>query len=48
MKARKLIGLRFYGNMDNEGILQLCITMVRPHLEYATQVWVVKKLEKVH
>ena len=53
MKARKLIGLvyrRFYGNMDNEGLLQLYITMVRPHLEYAAQVWdphLVKNIEKL-
>ena len=53
VKTRKLIGLlyrRFYGNMDNEGLLQLYITMVRPHLEYAAQVWdphLVKNIEKL-
>ena len=36
--------------MDNEGLLQLYITMVRPYLEYAAQVWdphFVKNIEKL-
>ncbi len=39
-KARKILGLhyrRFYKNTSNEALLQLYISLVRPHLEYAVQ-----------
>ena len=42
VKSKKLIGLlyrRFYGNADPATILILYCTLVRPHLEYACQVW---------
>ena len=42
VKSKKLIGLlyrRFYGNADPAAILILYCTLVRPHLEYACQVW---------
>jgi len=41
-KARKILGLlyrRFYKNTSNEALLQLYISLVRPHLEYASPVW---------
>jgi len=41
-KARKLIGLlyrRFYANTCPESLLVLYTSQVRPHLEYAAQVW---------
>ena len=30
---------RFYGNADQDTIKQLYISLVRPHLEYGSQVW---------
>ena len=42
VKSKKLIGLlyrRFYGNADPATILILYGILVRPHLEYACQVW---------
>ena len=41
-KARKIIGLlyqRFYNNASNDTLLQLYLSLVRPHLEYASPVW---------
>ena len=41
-KARKILRLlyrRFYKNTSNEALLQLYISLVRPHLEYASPVW---------
>ena len=55
-KARKILGLlyrRFYKNTSNEALLQLYISLVRPHLEYASPVWDIhlkkniKQLEEV-
>ena len=42
MKARKILGLlyrRFYSNSDGSTLLQLYLSLVRPHLEYASPVW---------
>ena len=42
MKARKILGLlylRFYNNSDGSTLLQLYLSLVRPHLEYASPVW---------
>ena len=42
MKARKILGLlyrRFYNNSDGSTLLQLYLSLVRPHLEYASSVW---------
>jgi len=42
IKAKKLIGMlyrRFYKNMDLQSLFQLYLTLVRPHTEYASQVW---------
>ena len=33
--------------MDNEGLLQLYINMVRPHLEYAAHPHLVKNIAKL-
>ena len=41
-KAMKVLGLlyrRFYGYTDSESLKQLYLTLVRPHLDYACQVW---------
>ena len=41
-KARRILGLiyrRFYGSADRDTIKQLYISLVRPHLEYGSQVW---------
>ena len=40
--ARKILGLiyrRFYTSLNQETLKQLYISLVRPHLEYACQVW---------
>ena len=42
-KARQILGLvyrRFYDSTDPSMIKQLYLSMVRPHLEYACQVWI--------
>ena len=42
IKAKKLIGLlyrRFYGNADPTALFELYTALVRPHLEYACEVW---------
>ena len=55
-KARRVIGVlyrHFYLNADTNSLLQLYLSMVRPLLEYACQVWHphltkdIKKLESV-
>ena len=41
-KAKKLVGLlyrRFYRNTDSQSLFQLYLALVRPHTEYASQVW---------
>ena len=42
MKAGKILGLlywRFYNNSDGSTLLKLYLSLVRPHLEYASPVW---------
>ena len=41
-KARKILGLlyrRYYQYSDSRTLCQLYLSLVRPHLDYATQVW---------
>ena len=41
-KARRILGLlyrRFYGLASQESLKQLYLSLMRPHLEYACQVW---------
>ena len=41
-KARKILGLlyrRFYNNAPGDSLLQLYLSLVRPHLDYASAVW---------
>ena len=41
-RARRVLGLlyrRFYGLASQESLKQLYLSLVRPHLEYACQVW---------
>lgn len=41
-KAKKMVGLlyrRFYKNADSQSLFQLYLALVRPHTEYASQVW---------
>ena len=41
-KARRVLGLlyrRFYGQASQETLKQLYLSLVRPHLDYACQVW---------
>jgi hypothetical protein len=41
-KARRVLGLlyrRFYGSSSQSSLKQLYLSLVRPHLEYACQVW---------
>ena len=41
-KAKKILGLiyrRFYGSADQTTLKQLYLSLVRPHLEYACQIW---------
>jgi hypothetical protein len=39
MKVLGLLYRRFYGYTDSESLKQLYLTMVRPRLDYACQVW---------
>ena len=50
-KARKILGLlyrRFYNNVNNGTLLQLYLSLVRPHLECASPVWNPHKHAKAH
>ena len=41
-KAKKILGLlyrRFYNHSSSECLKQLYLSLVRPHLDYAAQVW---------
>ena len=41
-KTKKLLGLlyrQFYKNCDSTTLLSLYVCLIRPHLEYASQVW---------
>ena len=41
-KARKLLGLlyrKYYQYAEPQILLQLCTSLVRPHLEYASPIW---------
>ena len=41
-KARKLLGMlyrRFYAHSNSDALFQLYLSLVRPHLEYASSVW---------
>ena len=41
-KAKKLLGLlyrRFYQHADSSTLLQIYVSLIRPHLEYGSQVW---------
>ena len=41
-KARKILGLlyrKFYNNAPGNSLLQLYLSLVRPHLDYASAVW---------
>ena len=41
-KAKRILGLlyrRFYGNTDSTTLVQLYQSLVRPHMEYASEVW---------
>ena len=41
-RPRKLLGLlyrKFYGFIDSNCMIELFKTLIRPHLEYAAQVW---------
>ena len=41
-KARKILGLlyrRFYNNAPGDSLLQLYLSLVRPHLDYASAIW---------
>ena len=41
-KARRVLGLlyrRFYGSTSQSSLKQLYLSLVRPHMEYACQVW---------
>ena len=52
-KARKLVGLlyrRFSANVDSQPLLEMYKLLVRPHLEYAAQIWnphLVKNITKL-
>ena len=52
-KARKVVGLiyrQFYSMSSTPSLLQLYISLVRPHLEYASPVWdpfLVKDIQKL-
>ncbi len=41
-KAKRILGLlyrRFYGNTSGSSLIQLYLSLVRPHMDYASQVW---------
>ena len=42
MKARRLVGLlyrKFYTNTETDVLFKLYTAMIRPHLDYACEVW---------
>ena len=39
MKVLSLLYRRFYGYADSESLKQVYLALVRPHLDYACQVW---------
>ena len=50
-KARKIIGFiyrQFYSMSSTPSLLQLYTSLVRPHLEYATQVWDPFLIKDIH
>ena len=56
-KARRMVGLlyrRFYRDVDSDSLLRLYLAFVRPHTEYASQVWNphaqknIKQLERIY
>ena len=41
-RARKILGLlyrQFYNNAPSHSLLQLYLSLVRPHLDYASAIW---------
>ena len=49
-KTRQLIGMlyrRFYKWSSSNALLQLYLSLIRPHLEYATQVWSPHQLKDI-
>ena len=50
-KARKILGLiyrRFYQFSSSESLLQMYLSLVRPNVEYASQVWSPYKIREVN
>ena len=46
-KDSQRIVLRFYNNVNNGTLLQLYLSLVRPHLEYASTVWSPYKQKRI-
>ena len=50
-KAKRILGLlyrKFYNHTTSEAMLQLYISLVRPHVEYAATVWSPHLQKDVH
>ena len=50
-KARRVLGLlyrKFYGCSNSDTLIQLYISIVRPHLEYACPVWAPHMAKDIH
>ena len=50
-KTRQLIGMlyrHFYKWSSSNALLQLYLSLIRPHLEYATQIWSPHLLKDIH
>ena len=48
-KAKQILGLNyrhFYGSASPDTLKQLYLSMVRPHLDYACQIWDPQRQEK--
>jgi len=48
-KAKQILGLNyrhFYGSASPDTLRQLYLSMVRPHLDYACQIWDPQRQEK--